>query len=120
MSGRRGRGGGGPGGGGGRFGSGGGRMAPGLRPVEEHVRISIADQLADFQRGEAKGERGGQGREGRHASAHEGRPPFPPLNPLLSFSLSAEIKFPPGLSNHDRAVVHAECRKYGFRSKSHG
>ena len=31
-----------------------------------------------------------------------------------------EITFPPGLSNHDRAVVHAECRKYGLRSKSHG
>lgn len=28
--------------------------------------------------------------------------------------------FPPGLSNHDRAVVHAECKKYGFTSKSHG
>ena len=28
--------------------------------------------------------------------------------------------FPPNLSNHDRAVVHAECRKYGFTSKSYG
>jgi ATP-dependent RNA helicase DHX36 len=32
----------------------------------------------------------------------------------------AQIVFPPGLSNHDRAVVHAECKRYGFTSKSHG
>ncbi|KAL4422956.1 hypothetical protein ABPG75_009153 [Micractinium tetrahymenae] len=31
-----------------------------------------------------------------------------------------EYRFPPGLSNHDRAVVHAECKRYGFTSKSHG
>lgn len=24
------------------------------------------------------------------------------------------------MSNHDRAVVHSECKKYGFSSKSHG
>jgi len=31
-----------------------------------------------------------------------------------------EMSFPPNLSNHDRAVVHSECKKYGFVSKSHG
>lgn len=33
---------------------------------------------------------------------------------------TTEYTFPPGLSNHDRAVVHAECKKYGFTSKSFG
>ena len=54
-------------------------------------------------------------------------PPLPPLllpaaTTLLQHSLPApaEYAFPPGLSNHDRAVVHAECKKYGFSSKSHG
>ncbi|CAG9460433.1 unnamed protein product [Pedinophyceae sp. YPF-701] len=28
--------------------------------------------------------------------------------------------FPPSLSNHERAVIHAECKKYGFVSRSHG
>ena len=56
--------------------------------------------------------------------------PPPPLPPLLlpaatalsqhSLPAPAEYAFPPGLSNHDRAVVHAECKKYGFSSKSHG
>ena len=31
-----------------------------------------------------------------------------------------ELAFPPGLSNDDRALVHQECRKYGFTSKSYG
>ena len=31
-----------------------------------------------------------------------------------------ELVFPPDMSNHDRAVVHAECKKLGLRSKSHG
>lgn len=31
-----------------------------------------------------------------------------------------EYTFPKGLSNHDRAVVHSECKKYGFSSKSYG
>eukprot|EP00884_Botryococcus_braunii_P000922 jgi/Botrbrau1/10830/Bobra.0025s0009.1 len=41
---------------------------------------------------------------------------------LEIFQRSPDIKltFPPGLSNHDRAVVHAECKKYGFTSKSFG
>ena len=34
--------------------------------------------------------------------------------------VDADLTFPPGLSNHDRAVVHSECKKYGFTSKSHG
>ena len=45
-------------GGGGRGGRGGGGrpfgMAPGLRPVEETTRISIADALEDFRRGDMK------------------------------------------------------------------
>ena len=52
-----GRGGGGRGGG--RGGGGGGRpfgMAPGLRPVEETTRISIADALEDFRRGDERRE----------------------------------------------------------------
>ena len=32
----------------------------------------------------------------------------------------AEYAFPPGLDNHERAIVHAECKKYGFTSKSSG
>ena len=32
----------------------------------------------------------------------------------------AEIVFPPDMSNHDRAVVHACCKKLGLKSKSHG
>jgi len=41
---------------------------------------------------------------------------------LADFQASdeTELTFPPGLSNHDRAVVHAECKKYGFSSKSYG
>ena len=36
-------------------------MAPGLRPVDETTRIDIADQLAEFQKGEARGEPWGGG-----------------------------------------------------------
>ena len=32
----------------------------------------------------------------------------------------ADFTFENGLNNHDRAVVHAECKKLGFTSKSHG
>ena len=35
-------------------------------------------------------------------------------------SNDAEIVFPPDMSNHDRAVVHACCKKLGLKSKSHG
>ena len=31
-----------------------------------------------------------------------------------------ELTFPPGLNNHERAVVHDQCRRYGYKSKSHG
>ena len=34
--------------------------------------------------------------------------------------LLAEYVFDAGLNNHDRAIVHAECKKYGFTSKSYG
>lgn len=30
------------------------------------------------------------------------------------------MTFPPDLNNHERAIVHAECKKYGFTSKSSG
>lgn len=53
---------------------------------------------------------------------------FPLINALRCFSLCksmpcggrAELTFEAGLSNHDRAVVHAESKKYGFTSKSYG
>lgn len=32
----------------------------------------------------------------------------------------AEFTFPAGLDNHERAVIHEHCRKFGFTSKSHG
>lgn len=32
----------------------------------------------------------------------------------------AEYKFPPNLTNHERAIVHSECKKYGYTSKSFG
>ena len=31
-----------------------------------------------------------------------------------------EIVFPPDMNNHDRAVVHACCKKLGLKSKSYG
>ena len=34
--------------------------------------------------------------------------------------LTAEYRFPPNLTNHERAIVHNECKKYGFVSKSFG
>lgn len=47
------------------------------------------------------------------------RPPaLPPRT--RAFLRPAEYTFPPGLSNHDRAVVHADCKKFGFTSKSFG
>ncbi|KAK9807916.1 hypothetical protein WJX73_001801 [Symbiochloris irregularis] len=60
-------------------------MSAGLRPVTEESRISIADQLAEFQRCQ-----------------------------------ETTYTFEDDLNNHDRAIVHAECRKFGFSSKSHG
>lgn len=40
--------------------------------------------------------------------------------PLSQIFLPAEYTFEAGLDNHDRAVVHSECKKFGFSSKSHG
>jgi hypothetical protein len=34
--------------------------------------------------------------------------------------MHAAFTFPPTLTNHDRAVVHMLCRKYGLKSKSNG
>ena len=34
--------------------------------------------------------------------------------------VTVAFAFPLGLSNHDRAVVHGECGKFGFKSKSRG
>ncbi|KAK9846715.1 hypothetical protein WJX84_011353 [Apatococcus fuscideae] len=31
-----------------------------------------------------------------------------------------DLTFPPDLNNDDRAIVHDECKKYGFMSKSYG
>jgi ATP-dependent RNA helicase DHX36 len=33
---------------------------------------------------------------------------------------ASELVFPPDVDNHFRAVVHAECKKLGLKSKSHG
>ncbi|KAL0045428.1 hypothetical protein WJX82_006305 [Trebouxia sp. C0006] len=68
-----------------RGGRGRGRLASGQRPVSEHNRIGIAEQLAEFQASD-----------------------------------ETEYAFDSGLNNHDRAIVHAECKKYGFSSKSYG
>jgi len=35
-------------------------------------------------------------------------------------STATDYKFPPDLTNHERAIVHSECKKYGFTSKSFG
>lgn len=120
----------------------GGRINPGTRPVSESDRISIADQLEAFQRSDATGVHaaeacGGPSQgvaqqpllAGLHPSCPDIRPgeALVPVaggtaNPCSSNPSppAAEYTFPPGLSNHDRAVVHAECKKYGFRSKSSG
>ena len=102
-------------------------MAPGLRPVEETTRISIADALEDFRRGDEKRkllekrerERERE-REVMMMMGSKRQKTKKTLNLHLPLFQQTEITFPPGLSNHDRAVVHAECRKYGLRSKSHG
>lgn len=41
---------------------------------------------------------------------------------LMDFQASGDesVTFPPGLTNHERAVVHSECKRYGFKSKSYG
>lgn len=78
-----------------------------------------------WDRGRGGGRRGGGGGRGRLA------PGMRPVDEstridiattLADFQASdaTEYAFPPGLSNHDRAVVHAECKKYGFTSKSFG
>ena len=108
--------------GGGR-GRGRGRMAPGLRPVDEGVRISIADALDDFRASDAKGIEwwwGGGDLRARAGAACRRRSPSSFRRPPLPSPSPPDITFPPDMSNHDRAVVHAECRKHGLRSKSHG
>jgi hypothetical protein len=53
----------------------------------------------------------------RQASSRQAKRP---ANIKVNCDHSAEYTFHAGLSNHDRAVVHAECKKYGLTSKSHG
>ena len=38
----------------------------------------------------------------------------------FKYSDEEEIVFPPDMNNHDRAVVHACCKKLGLKSKSYG
>ena len=79
----------------------------------------------EWTRGGGRGGRGGRGRGGRIT------PGMRPVDEATRIDISAALAefqaseatdypFPPGLSNHDRAVVHAECKKYGFISKSYG
>lgn len=39
---------------------------------------------------------------------------------LSEHQLTAEYRFPPTLTNHERALVHSECKAYGIISKSYG
>ena len=88
-----------------------GRMTPGARPVSEGTRIDIAKVIAEFQASDNQGmtfyyfclvDRVGS------------------VFQRWSLSTAAEFKFPPDLTNHERAIVHSECKKYGFTSKSFG
>lgn len=92
---------------GGSRGRGRGRLAPGSRPVTESTRIDISAQIEAFQRSDETGT------DMCTNTSLIG-------NNLCAYHPTAELTFPPNLSNHDRAVVHAECRKYGFHSKSSG
>jgi hypothetical protein len=75
--------------------------------VSEGQRIDIAVQLRDFQaRMRAAG--------GKLCCACANRSCFAFLRSAacaLQASAERNLVFPPGLSNDDRAVVHAECRK---------
>eukprot|EP00873_Tetraselmis_striata_P025125 jgi/Tetstr1/445389/TSEL_033175.t1 len=73
------------------------------------------------------GRRGGRGGRG----AGRKRPGLRPVSEdtrlniiqvLQDFQASeqSEYSFPPTLTNDDRAVVHNECKKYGFQSRSYG
>jgi hypothetical protein len=124
-------------------GRGGGRIAAGARPVEEGMRINIKQLLEDFQASDEQGAQaptpttrtkgvllyalGGLWRcialridvDGRAASSTR-RTRRAAISRALGTARHAEMAFPPNLDNHDRAVVHSECRKYGFTSRSYG
>lgn len=87
----------------------GGRFAPGQRPVSEGQRISISDQLALFQASDETGK-----------YIVVGIISVVRCESIDIMQRDAEYSFDMGLNNHDRAIVHAECRKYGFSSKSFG
>lgn len=55
-----------------------------------------------------------------HACAHTCTHTCAHMHAHTHTHVRAEYTFPPGLSNHDRALVHAECKKLGYSSKSHG
>ena len=68
----------------------------GARPVGEGMRIDIANLIDEYRHGVVREEY--RGEDG-----------------------SADVLvFPPDLTNHERAVVHSECRKHGLTSKSRG
>jgi hypothetical protein len=121
-------------------GRGGGRdggFSAGARPVEEGMRINIKQLLEDFQASADRvlalprsgrkpvhvrlREQGGLQDSVRTAALAMCR-----MHAFLArltgrgLSRCAEMAFPPNLDNHDRAVVHSECKKYGFASKSYG
>ncbi|CAD7703217.1 unnamed protein product [Ostreobium quekettii] len=71
----------------------------------------------------------GRGRGGQHPGGiHPGlRPVTEDMRMAIKQQLDefrandeAELTFPAGLTNHDRAVVHDMCRRYGFDTKSYG
>jgi hypothetical protein len=108
----------------------GGRIAPGMRPVSEEMRIDIAGMVEAFQRSDENGASAKANACMRNTYCklfdprREGWVLSFCLPAQLSFKLLinhlAEITLPAGMSNHDRAVVHSEAKKYGFSSKSHG
>lgn len=71
--------------------------------------------------------RGGRGSGGRGSA-----PKVRPVTELARIDIAkaledfradpnaSELEFPPNVDNHFRAVVHAECKKLGLKSKSHG
>ncbi|KAK9835371.1 hypothetical protein WJX81_005267 [Elliptochloris bilobata] len=75
-----------------------------------------------------EGRRGGRGRGRSRGRIAPGQRPVSETQRIsiaqqlgiFQRSNERELTFQAGLSNHDRAVVHSECRKYGFTSKSYG
>ncbi|KAK3280401.1 hypothetical protein CYMTET_11756 [Cymbomonas tetramitiformis] len=75
--------------------------------------------------GKGKGKGGGKGkgkglRPGQRPVSEDARINIKQMLENFQISDETEMSFPPNLNNHDRAVVHAECLKFGYTSKSFG